>query len=564
MAPRTCRIGVHGRNAELFDERDFQIIREGRLEVIKMMSHTRPEVFARIKQENPDIEIITRLYDDRIHHDHPSPEDFCRKLIPVMQALRPHCQKFHVHNEPNHAAGYEGWGATAADAASFNRWFLQVYNGLKAACPWAKIGFPGLAVPDFLHHDKTWLRVCRPAIEKADFLGVHCYWQTPKSGDRFYLDENFGLAFRYYHQMYPHKPLEILECGNSNIQSNLPISEDAIAAEYEAWLAETFKYPYLNSAAFFILSSPDTTNWAFFSWRMEDGRVKPVVQRLARMQRPPRTAVKLEAAPNPETTSDVDETTSEPPPTNTGATTMPTDVATLQAELAEARQDNAALTERLQQLAKLWNQAREAQQLAQKVAKLEAQLKQAQDTLAHWQQGGDRVAVPPPIIHNITDKLPRHPRLRYRSRLLTDVKSVIIHHTAAPADVSAQKLATFSVHQSRWPGIGFHYLVQDDGTIEQCNPPSLVTFHAGPQNEVGVGIALAGEFDTGAPPDAQLAATAHLIAWLLGYFGLDLANVFGHREIADTSSPGAEWSTGANWRETLLTKARTYLEGNSA
>lgn len=294
MANRTCRVGVHGRNHELFDELDFEVIRRAKIEVVKMMSHTRPEVFARLKQDNPDLEIITRLHHSDINTGgHPTPEKFADDMIPIMNRLKDYCTKFQVANEPNHVARYEGWGKEDADAQNFNDWFLRVYDRLKTACPWARIGFPGLAVPDAGHNDRGWLEICRPAIERADWLGVHCYWQTPPGQASNNLAEYFGLTFKYYHWKYPTKTLEILECGNSNIQNNLPISEEQIAAEYVEWLQEVFKYDYINSASFFILSSPDST-WSFFAWR-QNGRIKPVVDRLAQMARPTLQPVPLAA-----------------------------------------------------------------------------------------------------------------------------------------------------------------------------------------------------------------------------------------------------------------------------
>jgi hypothetical protein len=113
------------------------------------------------------------------------------------------------------------------------------------------------------------------------------------------MDESFGLAFKYYHQQYPNKVLEILECGNSNVQNNYPISEEAVAEEYVQWLQEIFKYPYINSASFFILSSQDTGSWSFFSWRTENFWKKPVVWRVRDMFRPSLTAVQVGAATPP-------------------------------------------------------------------------------------------------------------------------------------------------------------------------------------------------------------------------------------------------------------------------
>ncbi len=303
MTTRTCRVGVHGRNQEIFHETDYQVIREANVEVVKMMSQTRPEVFERIKRENPGIEIITRLYDDRMNTGgHPTPKEFADKMIPIMQALKPFCDKFQVHNEPNHRDRIEGWGPTDEDAQSFNEWFLKVYDLLKAACPWASLGFPGLAIPTFIHRDRAWLKICKPAIERADWLGVHCYWQTPPDRPSVIFDPQFGLTYKYYHNQYPNKVLEILECGNSNVQSDWhhswAIPDDVVAQEYVKWLQEVFMYDYINSASFFLLSSQDP-QWAFFSWRTEHNHKKPVVHQVRQMHRPSLVPAKR-AGPRPE------------------------------------------------------------------------------------------------------------------------------------------------------------------------------------------------------------------------------------------------------------------------
>jgi hypothetical protein len=287
MSTRTCKIGIHGRNHEEWHDIDFQVLRDAGVEVIKAMSQTRPYHFERMRRELPNVEIITRLHGDGfgVGH-HPSPAQFAGQMIPVMADLRPYCTKFHVHNEPNHIKLYEGWGPTDDDARDFNTWFLQVYRRLKDAHPWASIGFPGLALGEHSHRDRTWLEICRPAIQEADWLGVHCYWQTPPGEWSRLRDEAFGLNFKYYHNKYPNKTIEILECGNSNGENNLPISDETIADEYVQWLQEVFNYPYINSASFFILSSQDSGNWSSFSWRTEHGAIRPMVYRVGVMFRP--------------------------------------------------------------------------------------------------------------------------------------------------------------------------------------------------------------------------------------------------------------------------------------
>ncbi len=202
-----------------------------------------------------------------------------------MKALQPYATKFQIVDEPNHLQRYTGWGKEDADAENFNQWFLEVYALLKAEFPWAELGFPPLAEPDFGHRSHAWLKICRPAIERADWLGVHSWWQSPPGRQSVMFNEDFGLNFKFYHTQYPDKPLEITEFGNSNFQSGYPISEGEIANEYVLWLNEVFRYPYIRSANAYILSSPDKS-WEFFAWRTEDKRIKPVVSLVGKMPRP--------------------------------------------------------------------------------------------------------------------------------------------------------------------------------------------------------------------------------------------------------------------------------------
>jgi len=310
MQTRSCRVGIHGRNRPTFEDHDYHLIQEMRAETVKMMTrqdHTDLAVYENLKRDHPNVEIITRLDHSDInrgdHPDkgsHPPPDKYANDLTDTVRSLLPFCTKFQITNEPNHAAKYEGWGIEDELAKDYNAWFVQVYRRLKDAVPEATFGFPGLAVPDFLHRDRAWLDICSEAINEADWLGVHCYWQTPPQQESVKFDESFGTCFKHYHRLFPNKVLEILECGNSNSQAKtppFPISDEAIAQEYVDWLQELFNYPYIGSASFFIISSPDP-DWVGFSWRHEDGRFKPVVRLVGEMDRP--ALVAPTAQPTPE------------------------------------------------------------------------------------------------------------------------------------------------------------------------------------------------------------------------------------------------------------------------
>ncbi len=282
---RTVRIGIHARNDYTFRPQDFELVKEARVETIKMMSFTDISVFKRLRKENPNLEFIVRLHNDKMGVGfHPSPQEFATELIPRMRELRPFVTKFEIHNEPNHPYRYEGWSQEDSDARDFNQWFLQVYSSLKSACEWAELGFPGLAVP---HRDLEWLDICRPAIEKADWLGVHCYWQTPPDQPHNHLHDKWGLRFKEYHSRFPTKPLEITEFGNANGQNSIPLSEDDRTRQYVEYYQELYKYNYIGSASAFIASSPDE-GWERegFVWIKSNGTKLPVVAAIAAMPRP--------------------------------------------------------------------------------------------------------------------------------------------------------------------------------------------------------------------------------------------------------------------------------------
>ena len=67
-----------------------------------------------------------------------------------------------------------------------------------------------------------------------------------------------------------------------------------------------------------------------------------------------------------------------------------------------------------------------------------------------------------------------------------------------------------------WPGIGYHYFIHADGSIDQTNELETVSYHVFQHNTYTIGVAFAGSFMNGqAPTSAQIRSGAHLIAWLM-------------------------------------------------
>jgi N-acetyl-anhydromuramyl-L-alanine amidase AmpD len=553
MATRTCRVGLHGRNHEFYEEVDYQLIREAHIETLKMMSQTNPDVFERIKRENPDMEFIVRLWDDRMGvGNHPTPEQFVERMAPLMERLRPYAIKYEIHNEPNHMHRYEGWGQEDADARDFNEWYQRVFKLLKQRCPWTLLGFPGLAIP---HRDLEWVEICRASVEMSDFLGVHCYWQTTPEQPNNHLTDFWGLRFKYYHDKFPNKIIDLLEVGNSNAQNGLPISDEDIARQYVEYFQELFKYPYLNSACPFILSSPDRT-WDSFAWRKVSGEIKPVVSALRDMSRPPLKSAVIKPL--------VRERFFEPTQQTVRGSFLDffdkygLDIcgypitAALEEDGLPVQYFQRVVPEEFQTgQIRLRLAGTQVLELRKKVQDLEAQIAQAKD--------GGAISVAAPPISDISDRLAQHATKRYPSRDIAAIDTIVIHHTALAPDVGPERIAAVLVRDRDLPGIAYHYFIAADGTIYQTQPLATRTGQAFQFSDNSIGIAFAGDFTNTIPTAKQLEAGGRLCAYLMFKLNVQRDNIKGLKELVAHQSPGKQWLEDQKWKDKLMAQVDQVL-----
>lgn len=131
-------------------------------------------------------------------------------------------------------------------------------------------------------------------------------------------------------------------------------------------------------------------------------------------------------------------------------------------------------------------------------------------------------------------------------------KYVIVHHTAT--DIG-KALQVHRAHEDRgfWNGLGYHFLI-DNGTLGKGDGQIEVSprwikqqngahCKAGGMNEVGIGVALVGNFNTDLPTQKQLQALTYLLGTLCRYYHIPPRNVKGHRDVqgAATDCPGSRF-----------------------
>ena len=123
-------------------------------------------------------------------------------------------------------------------------------------------------------------------------------------------------------------------------------------------------------------------------------------------------------------------------------------------------------------------------------------------------------------------------------------KRIIWHHTADDSQ-SPQFEKINAYHRSRdFPKsslgyyVGYHYLIEPDGTVRQARKNNEIGAHDKDENYDSIGIALAGNFNYHTIGEAQSIALAKLMTQIFKEAGITLANVEPHRWNDATDCPG--------------------------
>lgn len=116
-----------------------------------------------------------------------------------------------------------------------------------------------------------------------------------------------------------------------------------------------------------------------------------------------------------------------------------------------------------------------------------------------------------------------------------NTKRIIIHHSAGN-DVPAATIHQWH-RQRNWAGIGYHFVIRQNGSIETGRPENTIGAHAGKANNDSIGICLTGNFETSLPAGAQITSLVGLIRHLQGKYGAGLS-ISGHSDHMATACPG--------------------------
>jgi N-acetyl-anhydromuramyl-L-alanine amidase AmpD len=123
----------------------------------------------------------------------------------------------------------------------------------------------------------------------------------------------------------------------------------------------------------------------------------------------------------------------------------------------------------------------------------------------------------------------------YRKRNLADILYEAIHHSLTFSG-SPEAFARYHVNHNGWPGIGYHFVIEEDkDEIVWCWDLDVRAAHVGNSNTYAIGTCLIGDFRTQEPKDHQLQNAANLSMVLIDYLPT-IKEIKAHQDF-----PGYSW-----------------------
>ena len=121
---------------------------------------------------------------------------------------------------------------------------------------------------------------------------------------------------------------------------------------------------------------------------------------------------------------------------------------------------------------------------------------------------------------------------------------IILHCSATKEGVNytAKDIKNWHVQSNGWSDIGYHYVIDLDGTIEKGRDESYVGAHCSGKNSTSIGVCYIGGLDAkGKAKDTrtneQKESMYRLVNQMLDKYKLTIKDVYGHRAFCSKDCP---------------------------
>lgn len=123
------------------------------------------------------------------------------------------------------------------------------------------------------------------------------------------------------------------------------------------------------------------------------------------------------------------------------------------------------------------------------------------------------------------------------------INKIIVHCSATPEgrDVKTETIRKWHVNDNHWNDIGYHYIIELDGTLHKGRDESVVGAHCSGQNTNSIGVCYVGGVarDGKTPKDTRTEAQKKTLETVLKFLKKKYPNasIYGHRDFAAKACP---------------------------
>ena len=120
------------------------------------------------------------------------------------------------------------------------------------------------------------------------------------------------------------------------------------------------------------------------------------------------------------------------------------------------------------------------------------------------------------------------------------IRKIIVHHSAGPRRQTTEQIRRYHVQRRGWRDIGYHFVIEGDGSIHRGRDWKLQGAHAIGHNRDSIGICVVGDNtrDKERWTRCQIISLKELVRFLIIMF--PDARLMGHKDVGQTLCPGVE------------------------
>jgi hypothetical protein len=272
-----CVVGAVGRRGGRLEAADLELVRQAELEALSVGLDETDETLRALRRINPGILLLSGLRSPEGPQEDPGAGGPTRSFDHVARLFTEGVREFEVGSVPNLQLG--GWNRCWRDGTEFAAWWLETAARLRAQHPAIRLGFPALDPGDWVEGWRAsapqFLEQAGAAADQADWIGVHCYWDSREALE----DLRGGRWFEHMIECFPGKQVFITSYANPMPSASPQVK----AAQYLDFLKMVAEVPEIGVALCSCLSA--AKGYDAVVWRSESGEDRGIAARLGERHR---------------------------------------------------------------------------------------------------------------------------------------------------------------------------------------------------------------------------------------------------------------------------------------